>query len=270
VFPVWIGAASLRELAGALDPVLVSNLHELAQVSVATRPALDLPATQLAVDCVGQTRDCLRVVSQQSGTDGLLSPELQLAGQETVVTLLYFDSRDEGELRSVTRRYSGSDVERLALDDVPSMVRELFGIPEPPRSVLDTSFAVDTGPPRESAWPALPVTLTATGLVLLGVGAGFGLAANATERKYADVPVKDATSPATARELAAEADDLYAKADQQALVCNILLGVGGATLLTGATLWIVHLSNRREPEQHLSLAPRLGPGELGLRVDGRF
>jgi hypothetical protein len=272
VFPVSIGTGSLRELAGALDPVLVSNLHELAQVSVATRPALDLPATQLAVDCVGQTRDCLRVVTQQSGTDGLLSPELQLAGQETVVTLLYFDGRGEGELRSVTRRYSGPDVERLALDDLPSVVRELFGIPEPQPSlaVLDPSYGADmTMPKRETAWPALPVTLTVTGLVLIGVGAGFGVAAKDTERKYADIQVDEATSPAMARELAEEADELYSKADTQALVCNIALGVGGATLLTGATLWIIHLANR-QPERHLSFAPRFGPGELGLRVNGRF
>jgi hypothetical protein len=274
VFPVSIGAGSLRELAGALDPVLVSNLHELAQISVATRPALDLPGTQLAVDCVGQTRDCLRVVTQQSGTDGLLSPELQLAGQQTVVTLLYFDARGEGTLRSVTRRYSGPEVERLALDDLPSVVRELFGIPEPEPepnlAVLDPSYGADmSAPPRESAWPALPVTLTITGLVLVGVGAGFGVAAKATEREYAGIKVDDATSPMMAKELAEQANDLYSKADTQALVCNIALGVGGAALLTGATLWIIHLANR-QPEHHLSLAPRVGPGELGLRVDGRF
>jgi hypothetical protein len=270
VFPASIGAGSLRELAGALDPVLVANLHELAQIEVATRPALDLPATQLAVDCIGQTRDCLQAVTQQSGTDGLLSPELQLAGHETVVTLLYFDARGEGELRSVTRRYGGADVERQALDDVPSMVRELFGIPEPSPAPFDTSFTVGMETSRkESAWPALPVTLTVTGLVLVGVGAGFGVAAKATELEYADVKVNDATSPAMARQLAEEADDLYSKADTQALVCNIALGVGGAALLTGATLWIVHLANRGEAE-HLSLAPRLGPGELGLLMNGRF
>jgi len=263
----------LRELAGALDPVLMSNLHDLAQIEVATRPALDLPATQLAIDCVGQTRDCLGVVTQQSSTDGLLSPELQMAGQETVVTLLYFDARGKGELRSVTRRYSGPDVERLALDDVPSMVRELFGIPEPepPPAALDTSFAMDMSPPpKESAWPALPVTLTVTGLVLMGVGAGFGVAAKATESKYADIPIDAASSSMMARELAMQADDLYAKADKQALVCNILLGVGGATLLTGATLWIVHLANRGGSEHQLSFAPRIGPGDLGLRMNAHF
>jgi hypothetical protein len=273
VFPVSVGTGSLRELAGALDPVLMSNLHDLPQIEVTTRPALDLPATQLAIDCVGQTRDCLGVVTQQSNTDALLSPELQLAGQETVVTLLYFDARGKGELRSVTRRYSGSDIERLALDDVPSMVRELFGLPEPepPPPALDTSFAVEMGtPPRESAWPALPVTLTVTGLVILGVGAGFGLAAKATESEYADIPIDDASTSTMAKELAAQAHDLYAKADKQALVCNILLGVGGATLLTGATLWIVHLANRGGSEHQLSLAPQLGPGELGLQMNAKF
>jgi hypothetical protein len=273
VFPVSIGAGSLRELAGALDPVLVSNLHELPQIEVATRPALDLPATQLAVDCVGQTRDCLRAVAQQSGTDGLLAPELQLAGQETVVTLLYFDARGEGELRSVTRRYGGPEVEREALDDVPSMVRELFGIPEPEPTpaALDTSFtaAMEHSPRRPSAWPALPVTLTVTGLVLVGIGAGFGVAAKATEREYATVQVDATASAPSARQSAEQADDLYSKAETQALVCNIGLAVGGAALVTGATLWIVHLANRGESE-HLALSPQLGPGELGLRVDGRF
>jgi hypothetical protein len=272
VFPVAIGTGSLRELAGALDPVLVSNLHGLTQIVVATRPALDLPATQLAVDCVGQTRDCLLAVTQQSGTEGLVAPELQLAGQETVVTLLYFDARGKGELRSVTRRYGGPEVEREALDDVPSMVRELFGIPEPEPTptALDTSFTVDMeAAPRQSAWPALPVTLTATGLVLVGIGAGFGIAAKATEREYADIEVDAAPSPAVAMQRAEHADDLYSKANTQALVCNIGLAIGGVTLVTGATLWILHLANREEP-QHVSFAPRLGPGEFGLLAHGRF
>jgi hypothetical protein len=272
VFPVSIGAAALRELANALDPVLASNLRDLAQIEVATRPALDLPATQLAVDCVGQTQECLLAVTRQSGAEGLLAPELQLVGQETVVTLLYFDSHGSGEIRSVTRRYGGPQVERQALDDVPSMVRELFGIPEPepaPRP-FDSSFAGDMeAGPRQTAWPALPVVLTATGLALAGIGAGFGVAAKASEREYADIQIDASTSANVAKRRASHADETFSRAKTQALVCNIGLGVGGVALVSGAALWILHLARRDEPER-LSFAPHVAPGELGLRLSGVF
>jgi hypothetical protein len=276
VFPVSIGAQSLRELAAALDPVLVSQLHELPQIQVATRPALDLSATQLAVDCVGETRDCLSAVARQSGVEGLVAPSLRMVGQETVVTLLYFDGRNGGEMQSVTRRYSGPAVERLALDDVPSMVRELFGIPEPAPeapapSGLDASFGADMEEtPQSSAWPAVPVAITAAGIVLGGVGAAFGFASNASMDRYRNMDVIDSTQdPAVIERRANQANDEYDKAHTQAMLCTIGLGLGGAAVVTGVTLWIIQSGRSRERDA-MSLSPHVGAGEFGLKLQGSW
>lgn len=267
VFPVTVGNGSLRELAAALDPVLVSNLRELSDVRVATRPALDLPATQLAVDCVGQTRECLRMVTVQSGVDGLIAPSVQVVGQETVVTLLYFDATAGGGMHTVTRRYGGPEVEREALDGVPGMVRELFGLPEPapaplPAAELDSTFRSEFEPARPSAWPAVPVILTATGLALLGAGTAFGVMERSTERDYATTPIDTASD-------AERADVRFKRARTQALLCNIGLVAGGVALATGVTLWTLHLVNR-SGDDRLALAPEVGPDQFALRLSGRW
>lgn len=267
VFPVTVGSASLRELAAAVDPVLVSNLSELSDVRVATRPALDLPATQLAVDCVGQTRECLRVVAAQSGVDGLIAPSVQVVGQETVVTLLYFDGRAGGDMHTVTRRYGGLSVEREALDGVPGMVRELFGLPEPAPTTssateLDSTFGSELDVERPSAWPALPIVLTATGLALLGAGTAFGFLERSTERAHRELEI--VTSSDVDR-----ADTLIERAETQALLCNIGLAAGGAALVTGVTLWTLHLINRADDDR-LALLPVVAPGQLALSLKARW
>jgi hypothetical protein len=275
VFPVALGSATLRDLAAALDPVLLSSLHELAQLEVTTRPALDLAATQLAVDCVGQTRECLRVISRQSGAEGLVAPSLQIVGQETVMTLLYFDGRGDGDMRTISRRYSGPAMERQALDDVPSMIRELFGLPEPERSppapALDSSFGgeFDATGPKRTVWPALPVVLTATGVVLVAVGAGFGVAAEASERRYREIQVDTVANREDAMREADRARDKLSAGRTQATLCNIGLAVGGAALVTGVTLWVLHAVKPAE-RRGLAVVPTLSPGNFGISLQGSW
>lgn len=277
VFPVTVGNASLRELGAALDPVLVSKLQELPEYRVATRPALDLPATQLAVDCMGQTRECLRMVTTQSGVDGLISPSLQVVGEETVITLLYFDGRAGGDMNAVTRRYAGAAVERDALDGVPAMLRQLLGLPEPiPEHVpapgsLDTNFGSELEvEPRPTAWPALPVVLTATGVALLGAGTALGLAARASKRQYAQIEIETVSDVDQAMFNADRAERAYSNAKTQALLCNIGFAVGGAALVTGVTLWTVHLVRRSAEHDGMAFIPEVGPGRLALHVSGHF
>src|SRR4051794_30020732 len=69
--------ADLGELASAIDPVVLSALGEVAQVQINARPALDLPSMQLAIDCVGETADCLRAAARQAEADGLLAPSVR-------------------------------------------------------------------------------------------------------------------------------------------------------------------------------------------------
>src|SRR6185436_4823886 len=88
VFPTANSEPGLGELASALDPVVLAKLGDLQIVQVSTRPGLDLPAAEIAIDCVGETRECLSAMAQQVGAPMLIAPTVQRAGEETVVTIL--------------------------------------------------------------------------------------------------------------------------------------------------------------------------------------
>ena len=275
VFRAGAKDAALRPLAEALGPVVLGELDKIESVKVSARPPLDLHATQLALDCIGETGACLRTVAEQAASDAVLSPSIERAGDETVVTLLYFDARGQGELKSSTRRYSGTDVERAALDAVPVMLRELFGIaaPEPPaaepaapaaqQDVIESDLGPQEPEAERTMFPAAPVAVTAAGVVFLGVGIAFGLMAKATEDEYAD------TTPVTEDQVDT-AIDKFDEAETQATIANVGIGVGAAVIVVGAALWVVELSSDGDEGAGAWLAPRLAPGHAGVTFSGRL
>ena len=276
--------SAARELATALDPVVLAQLEAVVGVTAAARVALDLPAMEIALDCVGETPECLRAVVAQTNTDSLLAPSVQTAGNEQVVTLLYYDARGQGELRSVVRRHHGPNVQRAALDAVPGMLRELFGIAEAtpaappseqpssePAAAPDNAIEPAVEPAQARPFPIAPVIVGAVGVVLIGVGTAFGLAANASEKKYAgyDPTVEEHEA---ARASADQAVDAYDKGHTQALISNITVVAGAAALATGAVWLIVELSSDGGPEETspagVALSPRVAPGQLGIALHG--
>jgi hypothetical protein len=266
--------AELHELAAAIDPVVLTELGEHASVRVNARPPLDLPATQLALDCVGETKSCLRTIAEQAGAEVLIAPSIERAGAETVLTVLYFDARDQGQLRNASRRFRGGEVERAALDAAPMLVREVLQIPEAaqpaqpaPEPAAPTAVtAADLEPVHEpaepKAFPVLPVIVTAVGVGLLAGGVAFGLASNASEDDYADAMTDS-------REEVDAAFDKLDDAETQALLSNIGFGAGAAVTALGVVLLALHLSAGPE-EASAQLAPQLGPGHLGLLLRGTF
>jgi hypothetical protein len=268
---------STSQLANALDSVLLTQLETVAGVSAGARPALDLPAMQLALDCVGETPACLRAVTTQTATDSLLAPSVQVAGSETVVTLLYFDVRD-GELRNVVRRHSGPNVQRTALDAVPSMLRELFGIAEPVAPPPSAEPDPDPAPlddaieppvePSERAFPVGPVVVGGVGVLLIGAGVVLGLAANASEEDWLKAQVRN-------RGEIDDALEIHDRAQLQATLSNIGFGVGAAAIAASAVWLAVELSGdepgpggmaARAPQ--LTLLPRLTPSTAGVTLRG--
>jgi hypothetical protein len=281
LMPTASNDAKGKELASALDPVVLAQLEAAVGVTAAARVALDLPALQIALDCVGETPECLRAVTTQSNTDSLLAPSVESAGSEQVVTLLYFDARGQGELRSVVRRHHGPDVQRAALDAVPGMLRELFGVAEPasaqpeptpePSPVDET--AIEPQPePEQHPFPVAPVIVGGVGVVLIGVGTAFGLAAKSSEDEYAAIDPTSISDPKKAHAEADRAADAYDHAHTQALLSNVMFGVGAAAVAAGAVWLVIALSSdggsdEAAPPQAL-LTPSLAPGQLGLTLHG--
>ncbi len=280
VFQTARDDAALRELAQALDPVLLAALNQFPELHVGSQPALDLPAMQLAIDCVGDSAECLHAVAKQASTDGIVAPMLRRVGRETVVTLLYFDARGTGVMKAATRRYAGDNFEAKLFDEVPAMLRELFGLaPDAGKAAPGTNentagapgaapaATAPAGPSEEpvaprASPPLVPIVVTAVGVVLVGAGVAFGLAAKSSEDAYAKLPL---TTAAQAR----AADDKLSSGKTQATLANIGLIAGGAAVALGITLWVLH-GKGGSGEASASLAPSVGLGHAGLILSGHW
>jgi hypothetical protein len=206
-------------------------------------------------------------MSQQVGASMLISPSVQRAGEETVVTLLRFDAAG-GEIRTVVRRFVGGDVIAAALDAVPSMLRELFGLPEPsttpaatPEPAPETTEPVDV---VEHPFPVAPVVVSAVGVALLATGAVFAMASKSNEDDYAKARLRNDGE-------VDDAIDLRDKAKRQATLANIGFGVGAAVAAVGLTWLVIDLSSNGESDAtSATLTPLGGPGRFGLALQGHF
>jgi len=263
--------SALVSLAAAIDPVLLSELGRVPSLQIAARPALDLPSMQLAVDCVGETAECLSMAAKQAQADGLVAPLVRRIGAELVVTVLLHDARKQMTITAATRRYSGQQVEDQVLDGIPGMVRELFGLesppnaPPPPAAPLPApseavELSSETSPPVAAArpLPVLPIVVGAAGVAFIAAGALLGAAAKSSEDSYAKLVIGDGDVKAAQR-----AQDKYDSAASQATLANVAFGVGAAGVVAGVVLLILELQNQPEhaaaqAAAHTHLCSQLG------------
>jgi hypothetical protein len=265
---------SLSDLATALDPVVSSALSEVARVQVVARPALDLPSMQLAIDCVGETADCLRAAARQAEAESLLAPSVQRDGDAVTVSFLHFDPA-AGAGRTVTRRYTGERIGEQALSGVSEMMVELFGANEPelrPDEAGSAKAATAPAEPPPSAaepqpqvkakLPIVAIVLGSVGVALIGTGIAFGVMSNANEDKY----LNSRPDTESAVDRATETADT---ANSQAVVSNVTFGLGAAALVGAGVALYWQLKEQKSDSSapaRVALAPRVGPRELGLTL----
>jgi hypothetical protein len=287
--------AVLFNCAGAtagspIDPVIQGAVEALGVVDISSRPGMDLGAVQLALDCVAETTHCLNSVTTQSGVQQLIAPTLQRTPTEMVLSVLRFDARGGGKMRRVVRRQAGRVLGAELLDAVPEMMRELFELPpaakkkEPEVPLDSTGFprpndateapapdasltTLPEGPDEPPSWrvPAAPIVLGSVGLLVIGGGIAAGVLANNEEQKFNRLVV-DTRSDADA------AEDTRSKGRTQAVLANVMFGVGGAAVLA-AGIWLIadyaNASSRRESFHVTSIRPIVGPQQLGLVLTHR-
>jgi hypothetical protein len=261
--------ADLQALAGAIDPVLHGELDHVPDLQVTARPALDLSSMQLALDCVGETTDCLTLAAKEAQADGLVAPQLRRIGSELVLTILFHDSRGQEPFKAVTQRYTGEGRDQQLLDGIPAMVRELFELPETeatdptatPAAVAPSSAPLPAEPPdtAEQPLPVLPLVLGAVGVAFLVGGIGFGLASNAAEDTYAKLKIVD-DGGASAR----KATDQYETSKDLATVANVGFIVGSVALVACAVTSVLHMQQPTQVRDTARLRFGVGPGQLAL------
>jgi hypothetical protein len=271
-------AAADADVASAVDLVVLGDLDARGDLEVSARPALDLPATQIAIDCIGETHACWSaVLAQYAGADVLIAPSIQRAGDETIVTFLYVDPRGDGAFRTIVGRYRGADVAHQALDAVPSMLRALLNAELPPDAARTARGGAalregDGAPPASAtasatseaggvrSFPIVPVALLASAIAIGGTGLAFGLAAQHNQDRYDDAGTEDARAVDAAIEL-------RDRAHRQATIANVAYGAAALVFTVGATLLVVDMTSQREPER-AQLAAALGPHDVGVVVRG--
>lgn len=268
---VLLATAGAQGSGGALDSVIQATLEQLGIVRIVAKPGLDLGAVQLVLDCVAETAQCLRAVTDQHGAEVLIAPSIARTSGELVLSFLRFDARD-GEMRRVLHRQQGQALTSETLDAVPGMLRELFGLPEPTPAVEAPGAPSDDltplpeapmEPPSEGASPLIgPLILGGIGLAAIGTGIGFGISSAGAQSDYDAITSK----PVLMRSQADAANDAMDRGKAHAVVADVLFGVGGAALL-GAGIWLaVELSSKHEdtPPAQAKLQPWVGPHQVGL------
>jgi hypothetical protein len=264
------GATAERD--SAFDAVVHTALDKLGVVEVVARPALDLEAIQLSLDCVGETSRCLVAVARHTKADILLAPSIQRIGEELVLSILYFDARGTTEIRRASRRQTGHTLKAETLDEVPDMLRELFQVEEqpatpsePPTAVepqlsADESYTDSYEPTHDRGVPVGPLLLGGGGVLVLGGGVAAFLIMKDTEDEYASIVVDDDESLEQAR-------DKRDQGQTQALIASVLIGTGAAALAAGA-VWLAVEVGGNEERRQTALRPWLAPGHAGLLLTG--
>ena len=284
------GHASAR----ALDSVISAAVDDLKVVKVVARPGLDLGAVQLALDCVAETPQCLRIVTTQHEAEVLVAPNLARIANELALTLLRFDART-GKTQRVLKRQPGQTLSSETLDAVPAMLRELFELP-PEQEAEAPAPKVEPKPtlqPREAISPTLseplpeppmeapgearkvpvgPLLLGGGGVVLIGAGLVMGLTVLSAEDSYeqAAAGIDGIQDSDEAEQAVNETNGFKDTGETNAVLTNVFLGVGSAVVVASGIWLAVELLGRpRHEDTQTKLAPLIGRHELGLVLTHR-
>jgi hypothetical protein len=276
----------------ALSRELERALLQLGQYEVMPRPAFDLEAVQLAIDCVEENVECLRQVAQRTNAQIVIAPTLERAQGAIVLSLLYFDAKTGAPPRKVSRKQRGTALDRDTFDALPGLLRQLLPsagktetaakpkasplpqlkpvpAPEPAdaseadaESTAETDAALASAeePPRAKSVPLGPILLGAGGVAMIATGAVFGALVSGAENDFSKLDIRTEAD-------VMNAEDDIDSAETNALVANALLGAGAAVVV-GAAIWLaIDLSSHREPSD-VAVVPVIGKDYAGLSLSG--
>jgi hypothetical protein len=107
-----------------------------------------------------------------------------------------------------------------------------------------------------------PLVTGGAGVAVLTAGLVMGAVMKGTQSDYAKLPVTNKTQAQTA-------SDKLSTGRGQAVVADVLLGVGAAALVAGGIWLAIELGQHGGSEERAALAPMLAPGTMGLVLVGR-
>jgi hypothetical protein len=256
------------ELANSIDGALLRDLAALAGIENPTVSPIDYAEIQLTVGCSDEGRECLAAIAQMVQVDAVVVRHLVVEGDKSTLTLVHFDATASDEPAHAEQIAEGPEAGDSLIASVPSLVRRLFGIPEPITAAApatagtNTAGAIsDTSAPAHEGGPRIgPLTWVALGVgtAVLATGVVFGLGANSSFDDFKHTEVTDDDS-------AARADKKLDSANTKGTLATILIPSGAAILALGATLLVMDL-NSSDHSPEVAVAPLPGGAFLSLRT----
>lgn len=227
-----------------VDAALLRDLAGIAGIDNAQFSPIEYEEIQLTVGCGDQSRECLAAITGMAQVSGLVLRSVVKSGSALQLDLVYFDASSQDEPARAS--FTGNSDQLAAA--VPSLVRQLFGIPDVAAPVAAAAApAVVTAPVASTSPAPSPSggasTLTIASIVTLAVGVGVGLAgvvvgasAASTFDDYKNTAVTDQAS-------ARRASGLFSDAESKATIANVLMPIGGALVIGGAIMMVLGLNS---------------------------
>jgi hypothetical protein len=249
---------------GPFDPNLVAGLSPLVATEAARFPVQVLSGGDVA-NLLGAERrrqllgctetSCLAEIGGALGAGHLLVTDVSQVGEVWLLSMTLYDLTRTKVVKRLTER-----VEKVSglVDRVSPAVRQLLSAFAPPGGLV-VSVSAPPPPPPSRAPRYAGMVLDGAGVAVLALGVGFGVAAKGSYDTADRLRTTALPSDYSAFEGAKSA------ARQQALVADVLYGVGAAALATGLVLTFTGLASERA-----AVVPMAARGGAGVLVAGGF
>jgi hypothetical protein len=227
------------ELASDLIDHVSARLEASDRLIVAERPVIPLRDLQFSAGCTDDSAACMKSVAELLEVDTVLVLSVHEEASMTSLSLVAYDA-EPPQRRSVMRLATGTDRRAELFADVDSVLAELFGIaPRAPerttqRTPVRSTALEITAPQLDDGGGTSPVGWIFMGTGALSLSAGLALAfiADDTHDAYVGAPTR---SPAEVD----AAIDLRDRGEREMLAATILIGAGGAALLSGLLVVVI-------------------------------
>lgn len=232
VLPAQVSNPAAQATGASVERLVRARLDARPGERIGPTPAIGLPDLLLAVGCAAPTDPCLAAVANELQAGALLLPGVDGAGASTVISLAWFH---EGRTERASEA-AGSEAPPDVVAAVDRLLSRLMGLSGPvvtaPPSEPPPGVAGSVPPPPaevERDW-RLPAVVGGTGLAALATGGVLGLLSAKNESDYAGMDIRTAAD-------ADRAIERRGTAESQATAANVLFGLGGLLVSTGAVLY---------------------------------
>jgi hypothetical protein len=255
-------SATPAAFAEDIDGALLRDLRAIAGIEDPMVSPVEYAEIQLSVGCTDESRACLETMARAAASSALLVRELRTGQDGTVhLELRYFDSASTDPPTAVRREAPSASRDALVAA-VPSLVRELFGIPEVAAPAAQPATQpVARSPSQATAGdndvPIVPWIVIGAGAAALTAGIVVGAVAASDYDAWKKRPIDSMDQAERAND---ELDDL----ETRALVANVLMPVGVIALGLGVALLVLDVADDEQPAR-LDSAPLEGGALVSLR-----